>query len=171
MNFLQNWCKSAVAVQKTLLFILTSVDICIIDWTESSDVKKSYWGREWVTWICVRKCGGLVLFKIPLIMFKFLSHRTSKNFIQLCNWESPYSTRVIFYLHTYVFLFNHLNLDPEHFFEYLVPKGDEENNTEEYESEYDQNGRRPGEEALCPIGSPLGDPGPLGDLFVDLGPL
>ena len=24
---------------------------------------------------------------------------------------------------------------------------------------------------LCPIGSPLGDPGPLGDLFVDLGPL
>ena len=25
--------------------------------------------------------------------------------------------------------------------------------------------------ALCPIGSPLGDPGPLGDLFVDLGPL
>ena len=25
--------------------------------------------------------------------------------------------------------------------------------------------------ALCPRGSPLGDPGPLGDLFVDLGPL
>ena len=25
--------------------------------------------------------------------------------------------------------------------------------------------------ALCPIGSPLGDLGPLGDLFVDLGPL
>ena len=25
--------------------------------------------------------------------------------------------------------------------------------------------------ALCPIGSPLGSPGPLGDLFVDLGPL
>ena len=24
---------------------------------------------------------------------------------------------------------------------------------------------------LCPIGSPFGDPGPLGDLFVDLGPL
>ena len=24
---------------------------------------------------------------------------------------------------------------------------------------------------LCPIGSPLGEPGPLGDLFVDLGPL
>ena len=24
---------------------------------------------------------------------------------------------------------------------------------------------------LCPRGSPLGDPGPLGDLFVDLGPL
>ena len=24
---------------------------------------------------------------------------------------------------------------------------------------------------LCPSGSPLGDPGPLGDLFVDLGPL
>ena len=24
---------------------------------------------------------------------------------------------------------------------------------------------------LCPIGSPLGDPGPLGDLFGDLGPL
>ena len=26
-------------------------------------------------------------------------------------------------------------------------------------------------DALCPRGSPLGDPGPLGDLFVDLGPL
>ena len=25
--------------------------------------------------------------------------------------------------------------------------------------------------ALCPNGSPLGDPGPLGDLFGDLGPL
>ena len=24
---------------------------------------------------------------------------------------------------------------------------------------------------LCPTGSPLGDPGPQGDLFVDLGPL
>ena len=26
-------------------------------------------------------------------------------------------------------------------------------------------------DAPCPIGYPLGDPGPLGDLFVDLGPL
>ena len=37
--------------------------------------------------------------------------------------------------------------DPEHFLEYLVPKADDEdNNNEEYESDYDHNGRRPGEE-------------------------
>ena len=41
--------------------------------------------------------------------------------------------------------------------------------------EEDEEGGEDGEDEalcpLCPIGSPLGDPGPLGDLFVDLGPL
>ena len=42
----------------------------------------------------------------------------------------------------------YLNLDPENFLEYLVPKADEENNNEEDENHSDQDGRRPGEREL-----------------------
>ena len=42
----------------------------------------------------------------------------------------------------------YLNLDPENFLEYLVPKADEENNNEEDENHSDQDGRTPGEREL-----------------------